>query len=221
MSDQITKSEAAARAINRGRRTLAYADPQDRYRQLLARLEAEKELKKAAEVAKAPPNLRRAAREAIPEYEPGEKTSSERQAMLDVLHNPKSINVEASEQRVDAIVKAGIAPLALDAANSAQSQNSFDTMISHQVALAHRLLMELGTRALDEELDVADRVRLANSAARLMQGCQEGYLVLLKAKTNGRQTVVVQHINVADGAQAVVAGSIRGTRGRKAGGGQK
>ena len=36
----------------------------------------------------------------------------------------------------------------------------------------------------------------------------EGTLALLKFKTGGKQTVVVQHVTVTDGGQAVVAGSV-------------
>jgi len=43
-------------------------------------------------------------------------------------------------------------------------------------------------------------------------------LTLLKFKTGGKQTVVVQHVHVSDGGQAVIAGSVGG--GRDPGGGE-
>jgi hypothetical protein len=43
--------------------------------------------------------------------------------------------------------------------------------------------------------------RLANAAARMMQVFQEGVLTLQKLKTGGKQTMVVQHVEVSHGGQ--------------------
>jgi hypothetical protein len=48
-----------------------------------------------------------------------------------------------------------------------------------------------------------------NASARMMQAFQEGFLTLKKARRGGRQTVVVQHVHVTDGGQAVVAGQVK------------
>jgi hypothetical protein len=42
----------------------------------------------------------------------------------------------------------------------------------------------------------------------------DGALTLQKLKTGGRQTVVVQHVQVNDGGQAVVAGRVGGGQDR-------
>ena len=42
-----------------------------------------------------------------------------------------------------------------------------------------------------------------------MQVFQEGLLTLQKLKTGGKQTMVVQHVQVSDGGQAVIAGSVK------------
>jgi tetratricopeptide (TPR) repeat protein len=42
----------------------------------------------------------------------------------------------------------------------------------------------------------------------MMQIYQEGLLTLQKLRTGGKQTVVVQHVQVSDGGQAVIAGSM-------------
>jgi hypothetical protein len=49
-------------------------------------------------------------------------------------------------------------------------------------------------------------VRYTNAAARMFDSFQNGLLALVKFKTGGKQTVVVQHVNVSDGGQAVIAG---------------
>jgi hypothetical protein len=53
--------------------------------------------------------------------------------------------------------------------------------------------------------------RMANTAARLMDAYQRGLLTLDRLRNGGRQMVTVQHVNVAAGGQAVVAGAV-GTR---------
>jgi hypothetical protein len=57
--------------------------------------------------------------------------------------------------------------------------------------------------------------RLFNSAARMISASQEGLLTLRRLRTGGAQTINVhQHVSVADGGQAVVAGQIGGGRKR-------
>jgi hypothetical protein len=50
--------------------------------------------------------------------------------------------------------------------------------------------------------------RLATTAARFMSVFQEGLQTLAKLRTGGKQTVVVQHVHVTNGGQAVVAGDL-------------
>ena len=52
--------------------------------------------------------------------------------------------------------------------------------------------------------------RMANTAARLMDTFQHGLLALERMRNGGRQVVTVQHVNVSDGGQAVVAGTVGG-----------
>jgi hypothetical protein len=54
--------------------------------------------------------------------------------------------------------------------------------------------------------------RLAGAINR-MQATFDGALTLQKLKTGGGQTVTVQHVQVNDGGQAVVAGRVGGGRG--------
>jgi hypothetical protein len=46
-----------------------------------------------------------------------------------------------------------------------------------------------------------------------MQMCQEGLLTLQKIRTGGKQIVVVQHVQVSDGGQAVITGSVKSGEG--------
>jgi hypothetical protein len=51
--------------------------------------------------------------------------------------------------------------------------------------------------------------RLSNASARMIQVYQEGLLTLQKLRTGGKQTVVVQHVQVGEGGQAVIAGNMK------------
>ena len=56
-----------------------------------------------------------------------------------------------------------------------------------------------------------------NASARMMDTYQHGLLTIAKVRSGGKQTVVVQHVNVGDGGQAMVAGQVklRGKRRRE------
>jgi hypothetical protein len=43
----------------------------------------------------------------------------------------------------------------------------------------------------------------------MMQVYQDGLLALQKIRTGGKQTLVVQHVQVRDGGQAVIAGNVK------------
>ena len=137
---------------------------------------------------------------------------------LDRLQNPDIINVIASEHRVDlaACVGSRVLETAVDAAQSAQAQNSLEKMLCHQMAAMHRAAMKLTADSLNRNLPPVEMARLSNAAARMMQVYQEALLALHKLKTGGKQVVVVQHVQVSDGGQAVIAGKVEPqTRGQE------
>jgi predicted component of type VI protein secretion system len=138
--------------------------------------------------------------------------------IVDSLQNPTMINVIASERRLDyaACVRSGVAELAVDAAESVQAANSLEKMLCHQMAAAHCAAMKLiarGLDGLDGSLPPVEMARLSNAAARMMQVYQEALLTLQRIRTGGKQTVVVQHVQVSDGGQAVIAGSMKSGEG--------
>ena len=102
--------------------------------------------------------------------------------------------------------------------------------MAHQMAAAHVASMRLFGRAEKElvctELQGArtrheaqlSASRLFNTAARLMTSFQDGMATLHKIRCGGRQVVTVQHVQVSDGGQAVVAGNLNDSS-RGAGGG--
>jgi hypothetical protein len=164
--------------------------------EVLARMDAETLLKP-------PEDLVRSSGEAI-------KRDFRLPHIVDTLQNPNMISVVASEHRLDlaACVGSRVAESAIDAAQSAQAGNSLEKMLCHQMAAIHRAAMKLIARSLDMHEEPIEMARLSNAAARAMQVYQEGILTLQKLRTGGKQTVVVQHVQVSEGGQAVIAGSM-------------
>jgi len=121
---------------------------------------------------------------------------------------------DASIRRTDLLMRPSFNAVAtgIDAAQSIDAQNSLEKMLAHQMAVAHEAAMRLMDRALSydaggramREGDSIEACRLANAAARLLSVYQSGLLVLHKMRNGGEQRVLVQHVNVESGAQAVI-----------------
>ena len=129
--------------------------------------------------------------------------------LVDTLDNPTSISVDASDRRMHLAAGAGVLPSAVDAALSAQAGSSLEKMLCHQLAAAHSAAMKLAGRVGGGSVPIVEESRLANAAARMMQVFQEGLLTLQRLKTGGKQTMIVQHVQVSQGGQAVIAGSVK------------
>jgi hypothetical protein len=130
--------------------------------------------------------------------------------IIDTLEQPNSITAGASGDRMSAALGAGVLEPAIDAAISARARNSIEKMLCHQLAAAHHTAMRMVEMSSSPSLQPADIARFAAAAARLMETYQAGCLALLKLKNRGRQRVLVQHVNVGAGGQAVVAGRVDG-----------
>jgi hypothetical protein len=170
------------------------------------KLEEHIALRDAENALKAPDNLIAAGGEAIrPEFR--------LDYLVDRLRDqPDMIGVIASEHRVElaACVGPRVAESAIDAAQTAQAANSLEKMVCHQMAA-----MKLMTRALTDTLPPVEQARMSNAAARMMQVYQEGLLTLHRIRAGGRQTVLVQHVQVSGGGNAVVAGNVNGNPSRE------
>ena len=138
-------------------------------------------------------------------------------ALLDTLEHPNHISLGASQLRMEAVQRLGILQPALDASETVQAGNSLEKMLAHQLTACHFAAMTLLARAMaageSRAPDPVQVTRYTNAAARMMDCYQAGMLALLKFKTGGKQNVVVQHVHVADGGQAVIAGAVGGPQG--------
>ena len=154
--------------------------------------------------------------------------------LRDTVDDPDYITAHASRDRLELAQKAGALELALDVADTVQAANSLEKMLAHQLAAAHSSAMKLtaqlnraiermGTNA-DERRQVAnvEACRLAGAITRLMAASQQGALTLNRMRSGGQQVVTVQHVNVTEGGQAIVAGRMTsGGRGRRRRGGDQ
>ena len=85
-----------------------------------------------------------------------------------------------------------------------QAENSLEKMLAHQLAAAHKAIMEMIGSVVPHSRDAALQNRRLNVAARGLSVYQEGLLTLKKLRLGGHQRISVQHIQVSNGGQAIV-----------------
>jgi len=152
----------------------------------------------------------------------------------DTIENPDMVTAKASRDRLILASEAQCLDVAVDTAETIQARNSLEKMLAHQLATAHTQALRLMKTSNDllghvtswnlegpHQNQSIEAVRLANAGARLMKSFQDGLLTLQKLRTGGRQVMVVQHVQVTDGGQAVVAGSVKGGGGSNGGDDEK
>ena len=145
--------------------------------------------------------------------------------LRDTVRSPDLTTALASRTRVELAAEAGALELAIDVAETIQATNSLEKILAHQVATCHTSAMKIIARA-EKELHRSDTMnesyrhnsilsanRLFGTATRLMVACQGAAETIQKLRTGGKQVVTVQHVQVNNGGQAVVAGSME-TRGQ-------
>lgn len=121
----------------------------------------------------------------------------------DTLADPGLTAIESSEARGKLLLANDVVALGIDIANTISASNTMEKLLAHELALAHKLANEQASMA-SRERDPAIQVKRLQVAARMMTVFQQGVLTLHKLRTGGTQNVVVQHVYVADGGQAVV-----------------
>jgi len=141
------------------------------------------------------------------------------------------VSALADNERLALTSEARADELAIDMEESVTAQTSIEKAMVHQLAAAHALALRLAGRAnleiegmgrfdrQGQRETMVEVARLSNAAARLMQTYQQGALALTKIRGGGAQTIVVQHVQVNDGGQAVIAGQARGASGKGGEGG--
>ena len=132
--------------------------------------------------------------------------------LKDTLADPDLAAVESSETRGRLLLGNDIVALGVDVSNTVKAANTAEKLVAHEIALAHKVAMEQARRA-QRERDPAIELKRLQISARMMATVQQGVLTLLRLKTGGTQNVVVQHVYVESGGQAVM-GNIQAGQGR-------
>jgi hypothetical protein len=139
--------------------------------------------------------------------------------LYNTLDYPDFIAADASAARMHLAKEAGALALGVDTADTIQAANSAELMLAHQLAAAHagamRLMGQVTNMMMMQQTAIRTddganlRVtRLAGAASRLMAAYQQGLVTLDRLRTGNKQTIIVQHVHVNDGGQAVVAGKV-------------
>jgi hypothetical protein len=145
--------------------------------------------------------------------------------LKNTVRDPDYVTARASQERLELAEGANALEAALDAADTIDPQNSVERMLAHQMAILHRAVMKLAQR-FEEQVDrlqgAIDReafqrfnvemCRTGGTLARMASAFQDAQITLHRLRNGGNQTVVVQHVRVSDGGQAVVAGRVGGRK---------
>jgi len=146
-------------------------------------------------------------REALPALE-----SRSLAGVRETLESPDTIGLEASSGRLDLLADADAVALGIDTAESINAMNSLEKMLAHQMAAAHRFALK-HLALTDCTKDNLEKLRLTNAAARMMESFQNGMKLLHRIRSGGRQVMVIQHVQVEQGGQAVIAGEVQSQKG--------
>ena len=147
-----------------------------------------------------------------------------------VAASPTMLAADASLARLSIARDAGVLQMAVEAAQDAGAATATERMLAHQLAAAHQAAMGL-LAAADAEMHkhrkagylnptaLTEATRCATAGARVLTAFAQGALALDRLRHGSRQVVTVQHVTVAEGGQAVVAGSV--TTGKQGKGGER
>ena len=145
--------------------------------------------------------------------EHGEAVSQWSPWMRDMLMDPDLPALDASRTRGELLEANDVTALGIDVANTVQAGNTVEKLLAHEIALAHKTAFEQAAKAQDDR-DPAVAAKRLESVAKMMAAAQRGALTLQKLRAAGPQKVVVQHVHVEAGGQAVV-GDVRMGRRRE------
>lgn len=134
-----------------------------------------------------------------------------REAKLDVVGLlPEVVMNDAANHRSELLSYGGndCAAMAMAAELDCNAENSLEKMLAHQMAVCHKAYMEITAKAFYEE-DALNQARLMHIANLCMASFQKALLTMQRIKSGGGQNIVVKHVSVSEGGQAVI-GNIQG-----------
>lgn len=130
--------------------------------------------------------------------------------LKDTLADPNLAAIDASRMRGQLLEANEVTALAIDVSQTTEASNSVEKLLAHELALAHKIAFDQANRA-SLERDPKMEIKRLQLAARMMTTAQEAAVTLQKIKGGGTHNLVVQHVHVEAGGQAVV-GNVRSER---------
>lgn len=111
------------------------------------------------------------------------------------LKEPDLLNLSASVQRADLLERNGVLELGIEVAQDLGSKGAVQKMASHQMAAAHKRVMELMQESASaSDPDIA--IKMVRASARLMDAFNRAALTLDRLQRGGAQTIQVQYMQV-------------------------
>jgi hypothetical protein len=113
-----------------------------------------------------------------------------------VVLNRQTLTREAGVEGLAAVVQADLQP-----------RSELEAMLGDQLAAGHNTALRL-LQAASTRRDSETAIKLTMTSCRVMTTFQQGLLVMHRLR-HGEQRVVVQHVQLSDNAQAIVAGELK------------
>lgn len=133
----------------------------------------------------------------------GEMVSEDNSWLKDTLINPDLPALDSSRIRGSLLEANNITALGIDVSNTVKASNTAEKLISHQLALAHKIAMKQASIAQFDR-DSITQIKRLQLVAKMMRASQEAAVTLQKLKSTGNQNITVQHVHVEAGGQALV-----------------
>jgi hypothetical protein len=103
------------------------------------------------------------------------------------LKEPDLLNLSASVQRANLLERNGVLELGIEVAQDLRAEGALQKMASHQMAAAHKRVMELMQESASaSDPDIA--IKMVRASARLMDAFSRAALTLDRLQRGGDQT---------------------------------
>jgi hypothetical protein len=118
---------------------------------------------------------------------------------------PDIISRDAFKHRTELLSYLGneCVAVALDLENTMKPANKVEQMLLDLMAVSYKASLETSSKGFLAS-DPADQTRLLNLSARMAENFQKAALTFQRLQSGGNQQIIVQHVHVSEGGQAIV-----------------
>lgn len=118
---------------------------------------------------------------------------------------PEMLRNDAANHRGLLISYTGVdcAAMALQAEIDMKAENSVEKMLCHLMAMSYKGSLEVMGKAFLED-DVVIQAQRLKTSSKMIDSFSRAMLIMHRVKTGGNQNIVVQHVTVSDGGQAII-----------------